>query len=295
MNSITKPTEKSEDLSPTSDLPKNLPDHTQLPDKDHDFVKNFTEPPQGDLLTHSITPILQQIHPDDQYCLGRDSGIYWRLTEPPEAPEKGSVAPDWFYIPNVPQKLDGKLRRSYVLWKELVIPLIVLEFVSGNGSEERDKTEGKGKFWVYEQAIRVPFYGIYEVQKGRVEVYNLVNGYYQKMIPNEHKRYPIKPLGVELGIWKGRYQSQVWPWLRWWDAQGNLLLTGDELAEQERQRAERECQRAEQEHQRAEQECQRAEQECQRAEQERQRAEQERQRAERLAEQLKALGVEPEL
>ena len=270
MNSITKPTEKSSDLSPTSDLPKSLPDHTQLPDKDHDFVKNFQEPPEGDLLTNSITPILQQIHPDRQYCVGRDSGIYWRLAE---LPEKGSVAPDWFYVPNVPQKLDGKLRRSYVLWKEFVAPLIVLEFVSGDGLEERDKTWGKGKFWVYEQAIRVPFYGIYEVQKGRVEVYNLVNGYYQKMIPNEHKRYPIKPLGVELGIWKGRYQSQVWPWLRWWDAQGNLLLTGDELAEQERQRAE---------------------QECQRAEQERQRAEQERQRAERLAEQLKALGVEPD-
>jgi Uma2 family endonuclease len=39
---------------------------------------------------------------------------------------------------------------------------------------------------------------------------------------------------------------------------------------------------------------QRVEQERQRAEQERQRAEQERQRAERLAEQLRALGVEPE-
>ncbi|MDE5082569.1 MAG: Uma2 family endonuclease [Trichodesmium sp. St15_bin1_1] len=264
MNSITKPTEKSSDLSPTSDLQKSLPDHTQLPDKDQDFVKNFQEPPEGDLLTHSITPILQQIHPDRQYCVGRDSGIYWRLAE---LPEKGSVAPDWFYVPNVPQKLDGKLRRSYVLWKEFVAPLIVLEFVSGDGLEERDKTSGKGKFWVYEQAIRVPFYGIYEVQKGTVEIYNLVNGYYQQMVANERNHYPIEPLGVELGIWEGEYQSQVWPWLRWWDAQGNLLLTGDERAEQERQQVE----------------------------QERQRAEQERQRADRLAEQLKALGVEPEL
>lgn len=29
------------------------------------------------------------------------------------------------------------------------------------------------------------------------------------------------------------------PWLRWWDSQGNLLLTGEERAEQERQRADR--------------------------------------------------------
>lgn len=46
--------------------------------------------------------------------------------------------------------------------------------------------------------------------------------------------------------------------MRWWDLQGNLLLTGEERAEQESQRAERESQRAEQESQRAEQERQRA-------------------------------------
>ena len=91
---------------------------------------------------------------------------------------------------------------------------------------------------VYEQGICAPFYHIYEVQKARVEVYNLVHGYYQKILPNEGKRYPIKSLGVELGIWEGKHQSQVWPWLRWWDSQENLLLTGCGLAEQERQRAE---------------------------------------------------------
>jgi hypothetical protein len=45
-------------------------------------------------------------------------------------------------------------------------------------------------------------------------------------------------LGVELGIWQGQYQNMVLPWLRWWDEQGNLLLTGEERAEIERQRAE---------------------------------------------------------
>ena len=42
---------------------------------------------------------------------------------------------------------------------------------------------------------------------------------------------------VELGIWQGQYYNMELPWLRWWDLQGNLLLTGDERAEQERQRA----------------------------------------------------------
>ncbi|MEP0769213.1 hypothetical protein NDA06_07970 [Trichocoleus sp. ST-U1] len=46
-------------------------------------------------------------------------------------------------------------------------------------------------------------------------------------------------LGVELGIWQGEYQNATLPWLRWWDREGNLLLTGYERAEHESQRAER--------------------------------------------------------
>lgn len=96
-----------------------LPDHTQLPDSDGTFVKNWQEHPQSILLTDSITLVLEELHPDSQYCIGQDLGIYWRLTDPPE---KGAEAPDWFYVPNVPPTLEGKTRRSYVLWKEYVAP-----------------------------------------------------------------------------------------------------------------------------------------------------------------------------
>lgn len=69
----------------------------------------------------------------------------------------------------------------------------------------------KGKFWVYEQAIRVPFYGIYELAKSSVEVYHLVDGYYRLLPANERGHFPIEPLGVELGIWQGRYQNADLP------------------------------------------------------------------------------------
>jgi hypothetical protein len=79
--------------------------------------------------------------------------------------------------------------------------------------------------------IRPAFYGIYEVKRASVEVYHLVDGEYQLLPANERGHYPISPLGVELGIWQGYYQNLELPWLRWWDAQGNLLLTGQERAE----------------------------------------------------------------
>ncbi len=226
-------------------LPPAFGDHTQLPESDGTFVKNFQEHPQSLILTDSIGPILQQRHPDGQYAIGQDCGIYWRETEPAE---KGAEAPDWFYVPNVPPNLDGQIRRSYVLWREHIAPLIALEFASGNGDEERDSTplsrtdEGvltkPGKFWVYEQVMRIPYYGIYEINSARLEVYRLIDGCYRLLELNERGHFPIVLLGVELGLWQGSYQNQEMLWLRWWDEEGNLLLIGDERAELERLRGE---------------------------------------------------------
>lgn len=94
----------------------------------------------------------------------------------------------------------------------------------------------------------------------------MIENSYQPLATNDRGHYPIHQLGVELGIWRGRYYNIELPWLRWWDAQGNLLLAGAERANLESQRAEVEAQRANIESQ----------------------------RAERLAAQLRALGIEPE-
>ena len=231
---FTTDIQEDQDLRPYPET--SLPDHTQLPESDGTFVKNWQEHPQSILLTDSITKVLQKLHPDGQYTIGQDCGIYWRITEPPE---KGAEAPDWYYVPNVPPLLNGKTRRSYVLWQEYISPLIVLEFASGNGAEERDKTPWKGKFWIYEQVIKPAFYGIYEVNKASIEVYELIGGKYQLLAANERGHYSITTMGIELGLWQGEYQNMELPWLRWWDLQGNLLLTGEERAEQETQRANR--------------------------------------------------------
>jgi Uma2 family endonuclease len=265
-----------------------LPDHRQLPESDGTFVKNFQEHPQSLLLTSSIISVLDRLHPDGRYAIGQDSGIYWRLVDPPE---RGAEAPDWFYVSNVAPSLDGTYRRSYVMWKELVIPTIAIEFVSGDGSEERDATaatgDSKAGFWVYEQAIQIPFYAIYEADKAAVEVYELVNDKYQRVAANQRGHYSIAPMGVELGIWQGEYLNQDFPWLRWWDDAGNLLLAGDELARQESLRADEAFQQVEKEKQRTAQAFRQAAEE-------KQRADSLETMRDRLAAKLREMGIDPE-
>jgi Uma2 family endonuclease len=75
-------------------------------------VKNFQEHHQSILLTDSLKSTLDKIHPDRQYTIGQDCGIYWRLTDPPI---RGAEAPDWFYVPHVSPLLNGEVRRYYIL------------------------------------------------------------------------------------------------------------------------------------------------------------------------------------
>jgi len=153
-----------------------FPDHTQLPDEDGTFVKNFQEHLQSILLTDSLLTVLQRLHPDGQCAIGQDCGIYWRETT---FPERGAETPDWFYVAGVPPLLDSQFRRSYVLWREFIAPLIAIELASGDGSIERDRTllnrverQKPGKFWVYEQIIRIPYYAIFVARTSILEVYH---------------------------------------------------------------------------------------------------------------------------
>lgn len=220
-----------------------LPDHTQLPESDGKPVENFFEFPQCILLTDCLLPILRSLHPDGRFAIGQNSGIYWEYTDPPL---DGCKAPDWFYVPGVPPSIvEGHYRRSYVLWQEKTSPSLIIEIASGDGSEENDTTPRKGKFWVYEQMVRAPYYAIFVPDTQELSVHHLVDGHYQRQEPNEQGRYPMPPLGVALGLWTGQFQNNTGTWLRWFDAQGRPLPTGDERAELERERAELERKRAE--------------------------------------------------
>ncbi|MCI0703441.1 MAG: Uma2 family endonuclease, partial [Planctomycetia bacterium] len=167
-------------------------------------------------------------HPDGNYFIGADTGIFWQIAK---EPLEGCKAPDWYYIPNVPRLIHGDIRRSYVLWEEFGRPLIVIEFVSGDGSEERDTTPAKGKFWVYEHAVAATYYLIWDRSGRTLEAYELWRGRYRPIGPNEHARYPIPAMEVEFGIWDGVFLGYQTCWLRAWNREGQLLPTPQERAE----------------------------------------------------------------
>jgi len=224
--------------------------HRDLPDTDGEMVQNPYQLPQATLLHSSIMPVLDRIHGDEPYLLGSDSGIYWSATK---EPLDGCKAPDWYYIPGVTAKdEEGEKIRSYVIWSTGIRPSIVMEFVSGDGKDEHDKTYGKGKFWVYEQGIGAKYYVIFDTfHGGHLELYELVRDRYRPVLPNSRGHYPIADLDVELGVWQGVHEKVECLWMRFFDSNGIMLPSGPEREHFLRERVDAEKQRAEKEKQRA--------------------------------------------
>jgi Putative restriction endonuclease len=202
-----------------------------------------------------------------------------------------------------------KQDRSYFAWEFGKLPEVCVEIVSNQEGDElmvSRKSQQKGKT-VSKQAlyadIRIPYYVVYdplrqiqgqtEMNGALLRVWSNSAGRYTELTPAEGINLAgqsvwLEELGLGVRLWEGAFEDEVTRlWLRWCDREGNVILTGAEGQEVQRQRAEAERQRAEAECQRAEVERQRAEAECQRAEAAELRAQQ-------LAEQLRALGIDPE-
>src|SRR5215213_9744187 len=86
-----------------------MPTHLDLPDTDGKPVDNTYQPMQWTILQNSITHHMDQLHPDGQYLIAADHGIYFRHTEPPL---DGCRAPDFLVVEGVPPRLpDSAYRR----------------------------------------------------------------------------------------------------------------------------------------------------------------------------------------
>lgn len=236
--------------------PECLPQVDHLVTEDDEPVDSIFSERQQRLLVESLYASWK---PERSFVALANVGLFYKMNEP-------ALVPDVLLSLDVtlPENVWLKYNRSYFIWEYGKPPEVVVEVVSNVKGKEDES-----KLLDYEK-IGIAFYVIYDpeehLKKGLLRTYELQGGFYQIK-----ETTWLEKLGLGLTLWQGTYEGMEAVWLRWCDSSGQILLTGEERAEQEQKKAE---------------------QERQRAEQERLRAEKERLKAERLAARLRALGEE---
>ncbi|MEH1905860.1 Uma2 family endonuclease [Nostoc sp.] len=230
--------------------------------KDFEF-QNDVIFPQGDLYSDE-PPLESELHLRQIILLLQSLELWWRnrndfyavgnLTIYYSQRQKRSEefrGPDFFVVLGC----ERKIRKSWVVWEEDgKYPNIIVELLS-NSTAATDKGLKKQ---IFQDIFRTPEYFWFDPNNLEFAGFTLIGGTYEPIEPNAQRWLWSQQLNLYLGVYEHK--------LRYFTAEGNLIPTPEEVAEQERQRAE----------------------------QEKQRAEQERQRAERLAAKLRELNIDPE-
>ncbi|MCS6919320.1 MAG: Uma2 family endonuclease [Fimbriimonadales bacterium] len=177
--------------------------------------------------------------PTSYYCAG-NMFLYYSVSQALEIKEyvegEGKKprykGPDFFLVKDV----DGtRMRESWRVWEEDGrYPDLIVEFISS--STRRKDVEQNVK--IYEKVFHTGEYFWYDGRKGELKGYRLDRGRYAPIEPNEQGWLWSDALGAYLGVWRGVYRGRRYNWLRLYDREGRLVPTGQERAEQERQRAE---------------------------------------------------------
>ena len=140
------------------------------------------------------------------------------------------VPPDWH----------DKRHRSYFFWEFGKAPEVVIEIVSNREGNELDsKLRDYARLGITYSIVYDP---LQQLSTQVVHMYEKHGLQYQSFAGGA-----LPGVGLGLVLWEGVYEGRHDTWLRWCHAQGQVIPTGAELAEQETARAEREAARAERE------------------------------------------------
>jgi Uma2 family endonuclease len=208
-----------------------------------------------------------------------------------------AIVPDMLLSLGVQRAEDWTSRnaRSYMIWELGKAPDVCIEIVSNKEGDEvglSQRSKQKGKTFTKKDRyalIGIPYYVVFdplqqlqnaaEMNGALVRVWTLASGRYVELTPvkglkNVGDMIWLETVGLGLTLWEGCFEDDLSRlWLRWCDRNGQVLPTGAEGMELERQRTNVETVRAEAE---------------------KERAEAEKLRADRLAEKLRALGIDPD-
>jgi Uma2 family endonuclease len=230
------------------DLKSEDPEEPGLPDEFHAL--------QPQLLSQTFHP---PRYPISQVFTASDLNLYYDVRHP-----QWYKRPDWFGVVGVSRLYDQTdLRLSYVVWQEGVHPFVVVELLSpgtekedlgeisipenGQVVETADEEKPPRKWEVYEQLLRIPYYFVFSRYTNQLRAFKLAGGHYQELVL-ANSRIWLDELDLGLGLWTGEFQGIDRLWLRWFNNQGDWILTSGEQDQLEKNLA---IQQAEQEKQRA--------------------------------------------
>jgi Uma2 family endonuclease len=215
------------------DLPSENPEDPGLPDTFH---------------IHQPQLLRETFHPPDyspeNFFEASDLNLYYDL-----AHEKWYKRPDWFAVLGVPSLYEKRdMRYSYVIWKEKITPVIVVELLSEDTEKEdlgktlREIRKPPTKWQVYEQILQIPYYVVFSREKpDKFQIFQNQNGRYHALTLSE-KRCWFPKIQLGLGVWDGTYYNIKHQWLRWYDAKGQWIPTLQEREELAKTRVKEEAQ-----------------------------------------------------
>jgi Uma2 family endonuclease len=206
-----------------------------LPDSDGEPMENERDRLQMNL----ILDVLDHYWKDRQdfyvagnmflyYCSEQARQIIDEVAEP-SRPRRAFRGPDVFIVLNV----DGTIRRrKWVVWEEGGrYPDVIFEFLSPS-TRQAEQTTKKA---LYERVFRTPEYYWFNPYDAReLQGWHLgAGGIYQAVTPDDRGWLWSPALRLWIGRWEGTYKRDPAIWLRFYDPEGQLVLTSDEEAAQQ--------------------------------------------------------------
>jgi Uma2 family endonuclease len=226
-------------------------DISHLVIEDNIPVDNFQSAQQQRLL---VEPLYSAKALPAPFIAEVNVGLFYKLKSDPIVPDAllslGVQRPDDF---------SQRRNRSYFVWEFGKVPDVCIEIVSNSEGDELSvskKSQQKGREVcekdIYAQ-IGVPYYVVFdplqqiqdqhEMNEALLRVWMLTVGRYVELTSSEgivdvRQSVWLETVGLGLTLWEGPFEEDVSRlWLRWCDRQGQVILTGAEGQEAERQRA----------------------------------------------------------
>ncbi|CBN57262.1 MULTISPECIES: Uma2 family endonuclease [Kamptonema] len=196
--------------------PNQYPDTSQLVQEDDTPLDSFINEKQQRLLTEVLSGY--ELNDGIPFIVAANVGIFRTVRHP-------AIVPDIFLSLNVTVVDTWERRdvRSYLLWEFGKPPEIVIEIVSPTPGNELGS-----KFTDY-ALMGVMYYIVYdplgELSDRPLQMFQLQGGRY---VPKTDTWFPL--VGLGLTLWQGVFESVNDTWLRWCDAEGNVIPTVEELA-----------------------------------------------------------------